>query len=75
MPRLPNVPPTTGSSPPSGQPNMSTLSAFAKAFSSGGSGKGSRGIRGPEIPSAAMSAAISRRLNGNPPKGTELKGL
>jgi hypothetical protein len=54
---------------------MSVLSAFAKAFSSGGSGKGSRGIRGPEIPSAAMSAAISRRLNGNPPKGTELKGL
>jgi hypothetical protein len=75
MARLPNIPPATGSSPPSGEPNMSALAAFAKAFSSSGSGKGSRGIRGTESPSLARSAAISRRLNGNPSSGKELKGL
>lgn len=37
-------------------------------------GKGAS-IRGLEKPTGARSAAISRRLNGNPSRGTELKGL
>lgn len=40
----------------------------------GGGGKGAS-IRGLEKPTGARSAAISRRLNGNPSRGTELKGL
>lgn len=39
-----------------------------------GGGKGAS-IRGLEKPTGARSAAISRRLNGNPSRGTELKGL
>jgi len=37
-------------------------------------GKGAS-IRGLEKPTGARSAAISRRLNGSPSRGTELKGL
>jgi len=40
----------------------------------GGGGRGAS-IRGLEKPTGARSAAISRRLNGNPSRGTELKGL
>lgn len=52
--------------------------AIMKAIVGGGNAPkfgGGRGARGPEKPTGARSAAISRRLNGGPSRGTELKGL
>lgn len=56
----------------------SAIAAILKSMGSAGGtnpGKGSRGPRGIEKPSLGRSGAISRRLNGNPSRGTELKGL
>lgn len=51
--------------------------AIMKALTGIGGGSAPKlgGKRGLEKPSTARSAAISRRLNGNPSRGTELKGL
>lgn len=46
----------------------------APKFGGGGKSAGTS-LRGLEKPTGARSAAISRRLNGNPSRGTELKGL
>lgn len=56
--------------------NNPMISAIMKAITGGGNvPKLGGGKRGPEKPSLARSNAISRRLNGNPSRGTELKGL
>ena len=51
------------------------ISSIIKSLGSGAKGRGSIGPRAPEKPSLARSNAISRRLNGKPSRGTELKGL
>jgi hypothetical protein len=56
----------------------SAIAGIIKSMgASGGNGPGRAkgGIKGPEKPSLGRSGAISRRLNGNPSRGTELKGL
>lgn len=58
--------------------NSAIASIIKSMGSSGGSspgrGKGAN-LKGVEKPTSGRSAAISRRLNGNPSRGTELKGL
>ena len=57
----------------------SAIAAIIKSMgASGGSGPGrSKGasLKGVEKPSLGRANAINRRLNGNPSRGTELKGL
>lgn len=70
-----------GASENTGNGMNSAIAGIIKSMgASGGSGPGrskgvSTGIKGIEKPSAGRSGAISRRLNGNPSRGTELKGL
>lgn len=56
-------------------PNDNLSSVVASIIKSMGTSKSKGGIRGPEKPTLARSTAITRRLNGNPSKGPELKGL
>ena len=62
-----------------GNPAGAAIAALIKGMGNAGGmapkGGGSRGPRGVEKPSNARSGAISRRLNGAPSRGTELKGL
>lgn len=57
--------------------NSAIASIIKSMGASGGSAptRSKGGIKGPEKPSLGRSGAISRRLNGNPSRGTELKGL
>lgn len=60
--------------------NSAIASIIKSMGASGGNGPGrskgvSTGMKGVEKPTTGRSAAISRRLNGNPSRGTELKGL
>lgn len=64
-----------GAAENTGNPSFGMAAARALANSGGISPGKARGPRGVEKPSLARSNAISRRLGGNPSKGTELKGL
>lgn len=66
----------TGASESTGNPVASIAALMSAASGMGGSrGGGPKASRGIEKPSLSRSSAISRRLNGNPSRGTELKGL
>lgn len=56
----------------------SAIAGIIKSMGASGGNGPSRpkgGVKGVEKPSLGRSGAISRRLNGNPSRGTELKGL
>lgn len=55
--------------------NSAIASIIKSMGASGGNAPTRGGLKGPEKPSLGRSGAISRRLNGNPSRGTELKGL
>jgi len=70
--------PSNGMAEGMGNGSGSAIAAILKAMASAGGinpGGNSRGPRGPEKPSVARANAITRRLNGRPSRGTELKGL
>jgi len=55
--------------------NDNLSNVVASIIKSMGAPKSKGGIRGVEKPTLARTNAITRRLNGNPSKGPELKGL
>lgn len=75
MPRAP----ISGSPESTGNAMGPAIASILKQMGAGGGsapkGLGSRSGRALEKPSLARSNAIARRLNGNPSRGTELKGL
>lgn len=78
VPKAPAQMNLNGAAENTGSGMNSAIAGIIKSMgASGGSGPGRSkgGVKGPEKPSLGRSGAISRRLNGNPSRGTELKGL